>query len=265
MEELDDWGLSAEELNFLEEDAIKKISERKASSSSASVSVPPSSSSSSSPLPSKASSRMNPPSMSPEQPFLRNSSESRYQKVMIWLFFLFLAFSFTRRGKFHDYAMFSIASLVSWSTKKQKYKFGCPQCYALGAVLVTFCCNSIWKVSRMMNEAGIGGSCDCMICYYFDLFLLAFEFLWCSAWPEWFLCRQGYINVILSVGSPHIHIKWSACLPLWLQTRCCIDYFIYNFFFEFCSIFTWKFSRMLNEGGREGSSNDYSDTNCMIC
>ncbi|XP_064958008.1 uncharacterized protein LOC135608880 isoform X2 [Musa acuminata AAA Group] len=81
MEELDDWGLSAEELNFLEEDAIKKISERKASSSSASVSVAPSSSSSSSPLPSKASSRMNPPSVSPEQPFSRNSSESRYQKV----------------------------------------------------------------------------------------------------------------------------------------------------------------------------------------
>ncbi|URD89808.1 SNF2 family N-terminal domain containing protein [Musa troglodytarum] len=82
MEELDDWGLSAEELNFLEEDAIKKISERKASSSSASVSVAPSTSSSS-PLPSKASaaSHMNPPSMSPEQPFSRNSSESRYQKV----------------------------------------------------------------------------------------------------------------------------------------------------------------------------------------
>lgn len=110
--------------------------------------------------------------------------------------------------------MFSIASLVSWSTKKQKYKFGCPQCYALGAVLVTFCSNSIWKVSRMMNEAGIGGSCDCMICYYFALFLLALEFLWCSAWLEWFLCRQGYINVILSVGSPHVHIKnQMVCVP----------------------------------------------------
>ncbi|KAJ8464585.1 hypothetical protein OPV22_027137 [Ensete ventricosum] len=83
MEELDDWGLSAEELNFLEEDAIKKISERKASSSSASVSVAPSTSFSSSPLlsESSAASHMNPPSMYPEQPFSRNSSESRYQKV----------------------------------------------------------------------------------------------------------------------------------------------------------------------------------------
>ncbi|RZR84018.1 hypothetical protein BHM03_00010756 [Ensete ventricosum] len=85
MEELDDWGLSAEELNFLEEDAIKKISERKASSSSASVSVAPSTSFSSSPLlsESSAASHMNPPSMYPEQPFSRNSSESRYQKVSI--------------------------------------------------------------------------------------------------------------------------------------------------------------------------------------
>lgn len=38
MDELDDWGLSAEQLDSLEQDAIKKISDRKASSSAASSS-----------------------------------------------------------------------------------------------------------------------------------------------------------------------------------------------------------------------------------
>ncbi|OAY73533.1 putative SMARCAL1-like protein [Ananas comosus] len=39
-EEDDDWGLSAEQLDFLEEDAIRKISQRKSASASASASVP---------------------------------------------------------------------------------------------------------------------------------------------------------------------------------------------------------------------------------
>ncbi|XP_074565416.1 uncharacterized protein LOC141821928 isoform X1 [Curcuma longa] len=73
MEELDDWGLSAEELNFLEEDAIRKISERKASSIA--------SSSSSSPLARQADASKNPPFNPVDKPPSKTSLESRYGKV----------------------------------------------------------------------------------------------------------------------------------------------------------------------------------------
>lgn len=73
MEELDDWGLSAEELNFLEEDAIRKISERKASSLA--------SSSSSSPLARQADASKNPPFKPVDKPPSKTSLESRYGKV----------------------------------------------------------------------------------------------------------------------------------------------------------------------------------------
>ncbi|WOL10504.1 SWI/SNF-related matrix-associated actin-dependent regulator of chromatin [Canna indica] len=77
MEEFDDWGLSAEELNFLEEDAIRKISERKASSAA---------SSSSSPLRHQADAAAckNPPLKSPNKPPSRTSLESRYNKVEVF-------------------------------------------------------------------------------------------------------------------------------------------------------------------------------------
>ncbi|XP_042433274.1 SWI/SNF-related matrix-associated actin-dependent regulator of chromatin subfamily A-like protein 1 isoform X6 [Zingiber officinale] len=73
MEELDDWGLSAEELNFLEEDAIRKISERKASSVA--------SSSSSSPLARQADASKNPLFKPVDKPPSKTSLESRYGKV----------------------------------------------------------------------------------------------------------------------------------------------------------------------------------------
>ncbi|XP_042437727.1 SWI/SNF-related matrix-associated actin-dependent regulator of chromatin subfamily A-like protein 1 isoform X2 [Zingiber officinale] len=71
MEELDDWGLSAEELNFLEEDAIRKISERKASSAA----------SSSSPLARQADASKNPLFKPVDKPPSKTSLESRYGKV----------------------------------------------------------------------------------------------------------------------------------------------------------------------------------------
>ncbi|XP_072979567.1 uncharacterized protein [Typha angustifolia] len=71
MEELDDWGLSAQELDFLEQDAIRKISERKSSSASAS----------SSPLPSRAADSNTPPLKNLERSPCKTSLESRYNKV----------------------------------------------------------------------------------------------------------------------------------------------------------------------------------------
>ncbi|KAG1328300.1 SWI/SNF-related matrix-associated actin-dependent regulator of chromatin subfamily A-like protein 1 [Cocos nucifera] len=73
MEDFDDWGLSAEQLDFLEEDAKRKISERKASSVAASAS--------SSPLPSRTTDPDNSPHKGFQQPPSKTFLESRYKKV----------------------------------------------------------------------------------------------------------------------------------------------------------------------------------------
>ncbi|XP_010909322.1 uncharacterized protein [Elaeis guineensis] len=73
MEGFDDWGLSAEQLDFLEEDAKRKISERKASSAAASAS--------SSPLPSRTTDPDHSPHKGFQQPPSKTFLESRYKKV----------------------------------------------------------------------------------------------------------------------------------------------------------------------------------------
>lgn len=77
MEEIDDWGLSAEDLDFLEKDAIDKLSKKKASPAIV-------------PCPSSTAAVRHQPAISKnpnyrnfEQPSTTSSADSCYARVMI--------------------------------------------------------------------------------------------------------------------------------------------------------------------------------------
>ncbi|XP_008800330.1 SWI/SNF-related matrix-associated actin-dependent regulator of chromatin subfamily A-like protein 1 isoform X2 [Phoenix dactylifera] len=81
MGDFDDWGLSAEQLDFLEEDAKRKISERSTSAAAAAAAASASASASSSPLPSRTTVPSGSPHEGFQQPPSKTSLESRHKKV----------------------------------------------------------------------------------------------------------------------------------------------------------------------------------------